>query len=270
MVLPEYREKILYPRYEKIFLKEYENEFHALFSTTGPAPAIRLRKSMGYVFEHEWINIYIGSEPFSSLNLIKERYLNREDNISLQLSRLGSRCVNGTEIACIDDELESFDFDGFWAIASKKYSLTPARTRANLNWRFWSNPYNTYHTIKLVNPKHGFCIAIITIKSGYLLRLEDFYCEDPNNLAYFLDVLRKWCKSFLRIQTTVISSTTDNLDFFGSHQNRQSLWIHNLIKRGLSMNREKMPRKITKNGDLLGINKDDNWFVTPFYFEGRS
>lgn len=48
MVLPEYREKILYPRFELKFKRDYENRYDALFSTMGPSPAIRVRKAMGY------------------------------------------------------------------------------------------------------------------------------------------------------------------------------------------------------------------------------
>lgn len=48
MVLPEVRHRILYPRFEKRFLAMYRDRFDALFSTRGPAAAIRLRRAMGY------------------------------------------------------------------------------------------------------------------------------------------------------------------------------------------------------------------------------
>ena len=67
MLLPEYRRKILYPRYERRFAQRYEERFDALFSTFGHAAAIRQRRAMGYRSEATWLHVRMPTSWVSEL-----------------------------------------------------------------------------------------------------------------------------------------------------------------------------------------------------------
>jgi len=270
MVLPEYREKILYPRYEKFFLSEYESRFHALFSTTGPVSAIRLRKAMGYKFDHEWTPFFVGCEPSLSLTIAQERFFKKTINYSRKLTSLNSQKINDVEITCIDAQHASFDFDGFWYQAAPNYGLTPARTRANLQWRFWSNPYSIYHTLILNSPNYGRAVAIISFRSGYILQIDDLYCTYPKDLDFYISIISQWAKKFLKINAIKSTTTSDCAQLFKSPFIKKTTLLHALFRSGGPIEKPKMPRKITSAGSDLGILGDQAWYVTPFYFEGRS
>jgi hypothetical protein len=270
MVMPEYQEKILYPRYEKLFLNQYENCFHALFSTTGPVSAIRLRKAMGYEFDHEWTPVYVGHEPYLSLSFAQERFFKKNINHSQKLANLNGQKINDVEINCIDEQHDNFDFDQFWYQASPNYGLTPARTRANLQWRFWSNPYNVHHTLILNSPNHGEAVAIISFRSGYILQIDDLYCTYPKDLNFYLLIMRQWAKKFLLINVIKTTTTSDCAQLFKNPIVKNTTLLHALFKSDGQIEKAKMPRKITAMGRDLGMSKDEAWYVTPFYFEGRS
>lgn len=267
MVLPAYRDKLLYPRYEKKFLNHYEERFHALFSTTGPAPAIRLRQAMGYEAHQRWICFYVGREPFLSIDLIQERYARSVAALPAKMDAIGVTKFGAASVACLNVQYPGFDFDAFWARVSPNYGLTPARTRANLNWRFWSNPYVVHHTLKLDDPTHGTAIGIVSMRAGHVLHVDDLYCERPAQLGHFMTLLSRWAVAHVGLKTIVSETTTDSFRFFGACKPRTTTWVHRLAGRRLE-NRY-MPRKVTPLGCAAGINPADDWYVTPFYFEGR-
>lgn len=271
MVLPDFREKILYPRFEKTFFKSYENKFHALFSTTGPASAIRLREAMGYKFKHEWASLYFGSEPVLSAGLILDRFLPQKNDKKIEILMEAEPCrINELRIEVVNPNLNSFDFDDFWRRTALGYGITPKRTRANLNWRFWSNPYLIHITVKLSSVKLGTCICIVSCLNGYCLVVNDIFTDRPENTPYFLRGLLNWSKrigffAFLHTDTIDV-----NVKIFKSFEKFQNPWImklNNVIKGKPAAN--KMPRIITQTGNNFGLNDETEWYVTPYYFEGR-
>jgi hypothetical protein len=269
MVLADYREKLLYPRFEKIFMAHYEAKFHALFSTIGPEPAIRLRKAMGYVSNHAWVQLYLGNEPSLSINLLREHYKNSSANLTDKLVAIGPVNLDGVIITCLDKQLEDFDFDDYWASCSPHYGLTPARTHVNLHWRFWSNPYYRYHTIKLDDPLQGTAIAIISLRAGHMLYVDDLYCRHIETLGHFMRLLHKWASQNLSHGSLRFSTTADSIRHLAAIKLRSFSWIHQLTRRSKNLENIHMPRKVTSLGVSAGVNPDEDWYVTPFYFEGR-
>ena len=271
MVLPEFRDKILYPRFEKTFLKQYEGKFHALFSTTGPAPAIRLREAMGYKFNHEWKALYFGNEPSLSASMVLDRLWPRKPlSLTQVLSSAAPNCIDGTQIQVIKPNDPSFDFDDFWAKVAPGYGVTPQRTRANLNWRFWSNPYHTHITVKLSSTERGTCICVISSHSGHCLFLNDVYTDRPENTPHFLDRLSDWARRVSNVACLQSHTTAENYQLFSGRKNIQTPWVQsavNIVKRQTTPG--KMPRKITPQGQDFGLSDASDWYVTPFYFEGR-
>lgn len=271
MVLPDFRDKILYPRFEKAFLKQYEGKFHALFSTTGPAPAIRLREAMGYKFNHEWKALYFGKEPHLSASLVLDRLLPRMPlNLTQVLSTAALVCIDGTHIQVLKPKDQSFDFDDFWAKAALGYGVTPRRTRANLNWRFWSNPYHTHITVKLSSKERGTCICVVSCRSGNCLFVNDVFTDRPENTPYFLDQLYTWARRVINVSCLQSHTTNENLQLFNGRNNIQTPWgqsVVNMVRPKITL--RKMPRKITPQGQDFGLSDTSDWYVTPFYFEGR-
>jgi len=269
MVLPEFRDKILYPRFERIFLGQYEGSFHALFSTMGPEPAIRLRKAMGYEARHKWVNIYSGTEPSISFHVALGRFLGPSNALASKLEAFGAASIGAAKITRLNEEIPEFDFNHFWAKASKHYGLTPARTQSNLHWRFWSNPHRKHYTFKLEDPNLGVGICILSLRDGHWLYVDDIFCERPEMIARFLEILQNWSARTLRVGTLASMTTADSLDYFRSAGVRQTSWIHRLSNVVRRTGDQRMPRKVTALGRSVGIKEDSPWFVTPFFFEGR-
>jgi hypothetical protein len=271
MVLPEFRDKILYPRFEKTFLKQYEGKFHALFSTTGPEPAIRLREAMGYKFNHEWKAHYFGKEPGLSASLVLDRLLPRNPlHLTQMLSSAAPCLIDRTHIQVLEPNDPSFDFDDFWAKVAPGYGVTPKRTRANLNWRFWSNPYHSHITVKLSGTERGTCICVVSCRSRRCMFVNDVFTDKPENTRYFLDHLYNWARRVSGVTCLQCHSTDENLQLLSGRSNSQTPWaesVFNLVRRQTGSG--KMPRKITPQGQDVGLSDASDWYVTPFYFEGR-
>ncbi len=268
MVLPEYREKLLYPRYEKLFLGDYEGRFHALFSTTGPAPAIRLRQAMGYEARQRWVSFYVGTEPFLSIGLVRERLARSPRDLRARIRAASGAKMGGARVTCLDGAERGFDFDGFWQQVSPRYGLTPARTRANLQWRFWSNPYVLHHSVSLDDPNQGMAIAILSVRQGHVLHVDDLYCERPERLGHFMGLLSRWATKHLGVGAMASETTTDGLGYLRTCGLRTVSWAHRMPGRTDTLQDRFMPRKVTPLGRTVGIDPVEAWYVTPFYFEG--
>lgn len=270
MVLPEFREKILYPRYEKIFLSQYEHKFHALFSTMGPPEAIRLRKAMGYEATQNWQRFYIGSEPSLSLSLIRNKFFKKE-SVSLYSKLPEEAIIKNTTIKThLHEKIDSnFDFDSFWKTTSNKYTFTPSREKSDLLWKFWSNPYREHVTLILDNENLGIAVCTFSKRKTAIVYIEDIYCEIPQNLSKFLEIIQLWSREALNIKNLESITTTDSLKYFSSKKTRLTVWAEKHAPKKYRQGKFFMPRKITLQGIALDIKKNDEWFVTPYFFEGR-
>jgi len=269
MVLPEYRDKILYPRFEKKFLENYEGKFHALFSTMGPAPAIRLRKALGYVAPYRWINMYFGKEPFISLHLAMSRLSTSSHNLSKLLVASASVAIDTARIFVLKGNGQDFDFDSYWSTVSPQYGLTPARTRNNMNWRFWTNPYHQYVTLKIVCPSHGTGIGVLSTRGSKIVCLDDVFCQNPEQIQIFIEIICRWVKKVAGNKTIVFVTTSDFVCRPEAVHAKTNTWLQHATRNQQKVSSCLMPRKITALGRYIGLAEAASWYITPFVFEGR-
>src|SRR5690606_5598128 len=150
MVLPEYRTKILYPRFEKRFAAEYEPRYHALFSTMGPAAAIRQRKALGYEATQCWLQLEHAAEPLGSLVRLSQHprlgIIQKSTALLLKLS-VTSLLPEGVEVLSGQEAISEPFFQDYWANSQCNWGVAPSRAPADLAWRYWNNPYSDHYAI---------------------------------------------------------------------------------------------------------------------------
>lgn len=262
MVLPEYRENLLYPRYEKKFKNFYEKKYHALFSTFGPKSAMRVRGILGYKNNFFWKSYILGSSNFfnsnlSILNLVLKKLLSskkKKDIIKLRgflTSKQASK--------------NSF-FDYFWDFARMNHTVAPRRNKEDLHWRFWSNPNKRFFTLIQENSKSkGY--AIISVKDN-IAYLADYAVMNPtgknysilfNSLLYYLKLNNIF---LLRVWTT----SDQALSSLNKYLYSKDVFINKIYKKIFISNVKFMPRHITNLG--FQQNVDEKWHITNIITEG--
>ena len=271
MVLPEYREKILYPRYELKFKRDYEARYHALFATVGPAAAIRVRKAGGYDFPVEWCSYMLGTGFRSNISCLRFllRTASRRAFRSNENANKNWSCPDQLDVGFLSpDEAASHKFfDNFWEQARTTHGIAPRRNREDLLWKFWTNPYKQHFTCVVDNVCcQGF--AIVSIDRG-IAKLEDYAVSQPTRACYqklfdeLLDRLHNNSVSVLRVVTTNDNALSSVLSDFSDRE----IACGRLLNKFMSSER-RMPRLITRMGALEGLNSRD-WHVTGLIFEGR-
>ena len=283
MVLPEYRSKILYPRYERRFAQVYEDRFDALFSTFGHATAIRQRRAMGYAFSSKWVQLRIptsgtGNILFVYRALRSRLGLKESDGSELVRRSPGDIAItSGTspfELRALDDAQtrnEPF-FDSFWPDCRSEYGLTPRRDRKDLDWRFWSNPNTSYITLisDRASAEPGYVVVRTSESSPDTASIEDIVPSEPNAKKFgrLLDSALAWMKvnGYRWVDLSLTSDACADGRIAAGIENRNLLLL-----RARSRFRPDpgkfMPRKITASGESKSIGLDD-WYVTPIVFEG--
>lgn len=268
MILPEFRDKILYLRYEKEFLNNYQKRFGAIFSTFGPRNAMKMRAALGYKNNNTWKNTYIGYDPFVSISLVLNKIKILRKNINLDKIR-DFVCGDFT-CQVLDVNNNNFDFDAFWGRISKNYELTPARSKENLNWRFWTNPYHQYKTLKISHPEFGVFIAIIFVDVNGVVCVDDMFLEKKFDISKFLTVFDKWLRHEMFFPVIKFLTTSDN--YF--YENCDVILKNTLIAKmkkifGKNVMEFSMPRKIIDPSLTNEKGGEHAWYVTGFYLEGR-
>ena len=282
MLLPEYRSKILYPRFEKRFADRYESRFDALFSTVGPPAAIRQRRAMGYESAAHWVHVRVPTHVLGAARFLLEAL--RRRLVGAQAGR-GSRVRNQDRIdtrkgkpgpfRALDGDRARNDafFRDFWEGCRASYGLTPRRDAADLDWRFWSNPHCRH--IALVNDSDERCTGYVVIRksaeSPAAAIIEDIVPRSGEPAAFhgLLDSALSWMSDH-GIHWADFWTTDDACQAGGIAQGlvgrnmRARRWISRLRNDAPIA----MPRKITDSGRERGL-VVTGWYVTPMVFEGR-
>jgi hypothetical protein len=275
MVLPEYRKKILYTRFEQRFLANYSPRFHSLFSTTGPSAAIRQRIALGYEPSAIWQSYRLGIARFStfqgSVSILQKRIFNSTPSAKAIASAHFQKYLNNSapsnSLFMLDQEASEHDFfDNFWNDARGNYGVAPRRDKEDLRWRFWMNPHIQCLTFinNVSSGDRGY--AIISFSSGSA-SLEDWAVINPNveNYKELFQALRQSLKRFGI--TELLTTTTDD------EQNKKKLFMdyENLLSKLLRKYRGKTPRqmmrKITDRGLGSHLTTSD-WEISPILFQG--
>ena len=283
MVRSEFRSRILYPRFERRFGAEYEKRYDALFSTFGPASAIRQRQAMGYSFSAKWVKLRIPTSWAGNLVFAYQVVLGRlglrrgDDSNPADLKDRNFLSPTRTaplRIRPLADSQARNDpfFDTFWPGCRGRYGLTPRRCRKDLDWRFWSNPNKSHITlVSDENPgESGYIVLSFSTESSTVASIEDIVPEAPDSLRLgrLLDSTLTWLRRH-GIKWVDFATTSDSC---GDGKIADGLARRHLIVLQASARIrpapvEFMPRKITQSGMQRQLDLDD-WYVTPIVFEG--
>tara|TARA_R100001086_G_scaffold132220_1_gene68678 strand:- start:3221 stop:4348 length:1128 start_codon:yes stop_codon:yes gene_type:complete len=287
MVHPDYRKKLLYPKFEKQFLKAYSDRFDVLFSTVGPPAALRQRRALGYRAERHWRYIEIALGPLAMVGLLASLAKATEAPspkraLAGKMLRLGARAASGLpryrrrngpslREKNGDCSVSSDFFGGFWETARRAYPITPRRNRDDLEWRFWANP--NVRTRTVFTPDGGSVqgYAVITEVSRFQYRLDDIAVL-PNEAEAFTALLHSVCDWCASQGAQVLSvMTTDDPSGPGAAIDRAELprletrWP--LAKMRKATGQPMLRHATGREGRDISVS---DWYVTPFVFEGRA
>ena len=285
MIRPEDRNRMLYPRYERRFARNYEPRFDALFSTMGPAAAIRQRRAMGYAFPAKWIHLRIPTTWIGEIGYVYRecirRLLGRGGDVigsvgNADESLFEEPCGSPLVLRALNDEQARSDpfFEHFWSNSRSEYGLTPRRDKEDLDWRFWSNPYTSNTTLVSDHQsgEPGYVIFRNNVSVAESALIDDIVPSTPSaaNFDRLLDSALSWMSNH-KIHWVEFLTTDESCAAGGisSGITKRNL----LFRTALSMLRSTpdnyMPRKITSQGRNKNVDLN-NWYVTPIVFEGRT
>lgn len=276
MVLPEYRQKILYPRFERRFAKEYESRYHALFSTMGPTAAIRQRKAMGYLAEHHWVYLEQAHAPWGSLVRVAQhpRFHFLCTLMTLVLRPRSQQPLSeGAAILTSEEARNEAFLADYWNRARNNWGVAPCRSAKDLAWRYWDNPYSPRYAVVVHHPRMGDALVIIEHHALGVASIEDFSAErpDPDLLDYALhsaiDAVTK--RLGVRLVTCQVSENALPEGCLSGLRGRfRPSLISNLRKTASLAEQSFIPRKLTARGIAAGV-PDTGWNITMAVSEGR-
>ncbi|MGB3500416.1 MAG: hypothetical protein WBA44_02255 [Mesorhizobium sp.] len=275
LVRPEYRQKLLYVRYEKRFAEQYQGRYHALFSTTGPKAAIRLRSALGYSFPASWETFYVGTSWHSSLNLALHGAMRVRGSRVKSTSPGNWAATHRTDKLLESGEARNSPFfESFWSNARYNHSVAPRRDREDLDWRFWHNPYKPHLTFihDVEGPDRGYAILSQHSDFPHAAFVEDIVSANPTSAAFgsLLDALTECCHR-AGIEWLVFMTTDDGRGEtnFASLLRRREMRVSALQKAWRPAEKRQMPRRVTDLGASEGISGEP-WHVSMIVGEGRS
>lgn len=202
-LLPEFRDKFLYLRFEQECLREADARFDATYSVASGTS--RLRRAFGYENFGTWIQLERGFQPqhliLRAIAGLAGRYsysarvrlLHAFVSISVVPRRKPS--IELIEHTATDAASSKF-FTDFWTEARPLAGMAPRRDSGDLGWRFWKNPDFTGSTLTYEWPEGGRAYCIVDTHSNPLIyHLADFFITPANTqrLESLLDALFIWC-----------------------------------------------------------------------------
>jgi hypothetical protein len=230
MLLPEFRSRFLYLRFEQECLKEADKRFDAMYSC---APGtVRLREPLGYVADSTWIDMVRGLQTpevvSRILGFVATRYpdyaWSRIKRAVVTVSSLASykSPLSLTEHSSVQAPKSTF-FSDFWAEARMLVGMSPRRDVADLAWRFWQRPDFKYSTLTYTWEGGARAYCVINVTDPLLLNLEDIFIAPlrPDLLEVFLTTLFAWCAQqgalLLRFSTTTNGQPKEFLETLARH-----------------------------------------------------
>ena len=203
-ILPEFRDKFLYLRFEQRCLREADARYDATYSIA-PGTA-RLRTAFGYENIGNWIRLERGLQP---LHLICRGVAELAGRYSYRarvglLRAFGSISALPTRTPVLELEeytaaeaVSSQFFADFWDEARGEAGMAPRRDAADLDWRFWKHPGFEGTTLTYSWPEGGRAYFILDNTAGHsaVYSIVDFYITpaNPQRLDQVLDALFIWC-----------------------------------------------------------------------------
>lgn len=288
MVLSEYRRKILYPKFEKLFLASYSDRFDLLFSTVGPPAPLRQRKALGYSADENWINfswsVFTGAF-FARLEFVTA--LRQKKTLPLYFARMLvkliikiSKFVGRSKIAnppnfkktvlTSEKAITHKFFETFWDNARHQYGITPRRNKEDLQWRFWQNPHGCHITIIIDLPDEQNAYVILRKKTNLIYEIEDLVCSCPTATNYnnLICDIGAWVadQGGMVMNFTTCSDDPVMIEAFRTVKYENILDYYPFRNR---LTKIPMLRKVSSKSPNSQDLSVDNWFVTRFVYEGR-
>jgi hypothetical protein len=248
-LLPDFRNRFVYLRFEQRCLAEVEREFDATYTLA--QYAVRIRTALGYDTGTLELDFEQGLRAPRILSRLLMRMIWRFPRIGAfrpwhVLPRRKS-CLALTEL---DDATakNSHFFADFWDEARMTAGLSPRRDAADLAWRFWGRPgrrTTLTHTWSCGARGYG----IVSTSDGLHFSLEDVFLSvaRPDLLGALLDAILSWCADkgglMLSFMTTAESQPPQMLAAYREHLS-ESLSCHHrgqhLSRRLTALGRERI------------------------------
>lgn len=249
-LLPEFRDRFLYVRFEKECLDKAAPKYDATYSI-GPGPS-RWRNAFGYETVGKQVILQRGFQPLHVIYSVLRAAAGR---CSLKLQAHLDRTL--TAITAVPERKPPFEleeavpealstsifFRDFWDQARFDAGMAPRRNIADLEWRFWKNPAFIGKTLTYTWPDGGRAFCILNTRSPILYNLVDFaiFPADSHRLDSFLDALFAWCAKCeslaLRFQTVLSEHSSPLLEVFLNRMKPFALerfMAHSELKRRFS------------------------------------
>jgi hypothetical protein len=201
-LLPEFRSRFLYVRFEQDCLKEALHRYDGIYSC-GPG-TFRLRKPLGYGAEDTWIFLEHGSHHLDLATRIFGRFVKKFPRAPwIQLAQAWSiasvRTAPRPPFEWIEyspaEAMQSPFFADFWQQARQEAGMSPRRDVADLAWQYWLRPESSFVT--LVHSWEGGARAycIVETSNPFLYGLADIFVTPmrPDLLDAVLQSLFIWC-----------------------------------------------------------------------------
>jgi len=194
-LLPDYRNRFVYLRFEQRCLAEVDQDFDATYTLA--QLAVRMRNALGY--------------DTTTTELDLEQGLRKPGILPRLLMRLVWRCPSakalrvwralpGRKSPLVLKELDglaarnSCFFSDFWDEARMTAGLAPRRDVADLAWRFWDRPgHNATLVYRWRCGSRGY--AIVSTADKLHFTLEDIFLSAPRPdlLRQLLESVLSWC-----------------------------------------------------------------------------
>lgn len=235
-LLPEFRSRFLYIRFEQQCLAEALSRYHAIYSQG--AGTFRLRKPLGYAAEDAWISLEHGSRYLDFTTRIFTRFVKRFPHAPW------TQIAGGWAGACLrtagkpafewieytaEEAMQSAFFADFWEQARHEAGMSPRRDAADLAWRYWKRPGANFVTLvhSWAGGARAYCI--VETSNPFIYSLFDIFATPmrPDLLDATLNSLFIWCARrgalTLVFNTTVRGQSPELMEVFSSRMRMHPL-----------------------------------------------
>jgi len=269
MLLPQFRSKFLYLRFEQQCLREADKRFDATYSCA-PGTA-RLRKPLGYVGDSIWIHMTRGLQTPETvsrlLGFLAGQFPDREwDRTRRAIATVSSVVGNESPLSLLEyssaEAPKALFFADFWESARPLAGMSPRRDVADLVWRFWQRPDFEYLTLTYTWEGGARAYCVVNVTNPLIFYLEDIFIVPPraNLFEVFLTALFAWCAQkgalLLRFSTTSDGQPEEFLDVFARHMYLSPL---RHFRREMEF-----PRRFSAQGKIRTGGKVLRWNTTRF------
>jgi len=200
-LLPEFRTKFLYLRFEQQCLAEAHSHFDATYSN-GPGTA-RMRKALGYTGTDAWLPLEHCSDSLDLATKLFSRVVHRVPRAPF--TQMGRAWAAGCAMSARKPSFEwteyspeearqSQFFSDFWQQARTTAGMTPRRDAADLAWRFWQRPGSNFVTLvhEWAGGARAYCIVDVSHPILYYIVDMVVTPPRPDLLDAVLDALFLW------------------------------------------------------------------------------